>query len=637
MYAATCPHCGTNMSAHAKFCSYCGASLSATDESSIETATSSYKRSIPENYPKLLEGYAEVVRGIYSLPHSCLWVPFSPKASKREGNKLRVPVLPLYLVRYLTVSHISDRLQTLTKYFSTLLVSEETSSAEGKKDEHLVELQRAIEQAGKIQTSLPNIALNKWIIFALTFVIVIALIYLTPFSPSEQAVMLDLIQGFLKLDVKGVMQALSNENMEGAARVLIDRLFIATLLIVPIIGIFTTKRWLFSHPEPGAIDRFCLHHARDDNVKCKGVYTLERQVFYSLNIRQPREIQLDSLIYILYFYPMLLTFSWALLAGWSFYLAGTYAIPVAALSSVIAFSTLLHGLHCWRMRSASRYQAFEQRKDDYARRVYQPDGNRAPETQSLALRRSPRLAAALSVLFPGLGQAYTGNIQRGLVIGILAVALASLSLLSDTLFVLFMFGLPTIWAIGVWDAWILARDYNLRHSHGEEDTPHRRLPKVPAVSKERLALGCLLLFFAFFVANMLPHVVFPQTGDMSAADIQDIERYTLEPNGYQVVEPFAQKNNGFFVCYQAELKFPSGKLVDAGIAKANSADEANTKALQWQNYYAQRGYTFSSQGCTEIGCTWHANKTNAGPQHYLSTMKVQGTPLWYVMDLSDRK
>ncbi|WP_052959061.1 hypothetical protein [Methanoculleus sediminis] len=87
---------------------------------------------------------------------------------------------------------------------------------------------------------------------------------------------------------------------------------------------------------------------------------------------------------------------------------------------------------------------------DAAERVSLADAIAAAEVSRREKRKNPAIAAGLSLLFNGLGQAYNGQFVRGVL-----VLLGSLL----GLFVMIVPGVA-IWAWGVYDAWATARRMN---------------------------------------------------------------------------------------------------------------------------------------------------------------------------------
>lgn len=87
---------------------------------------------------------------------------------------------------------------------------------------------------------------------------------------------------------------------------------------------------------------------------------------------------------------------------------------------------------------------------DAAERVSLADAIAAAEASRREKKKNPAIAAGLSLLFNGLGQAYNGQFVRGVL-----VLLGSLL----GLFVMIVPGVA-IWAWGVYDAWATAQRMN---------------------------------------------------------------------------------------------------------------------------------------------------------------------------------
>jgi TM2 domain-containing membrane protein YozV/ribosomal protein L40E len=78
---------------------------------------------------------------------------------------------------------------------------------------------------------------------------------------------------------------------------------------------------------------------------------------------------------------------------------------------------------------------------------------------------NPFVAAVLSAVFPGLGQIYNREIEKGIAV-IVASFVAALSALFVIGFILF----PAVWLYAVWDAYVVAERQNAEARERTDET-----------------------------------------------------------------------------------------------------------------------------------------------------------------------
>ncbi len=76
---------------------------------------------IPPAYDDLLEDYTTIIKQVYTLPDSWLWIPLVD-AKQSIWNKVKIPVFPLSLSKMLVKSHIRRRLSYINNYFNLQLL-----------------------------------------------------------------------------------------------------------------------------------------------------------------------------------------------------------------------------------------------------------------------------------------------------------------------------------------------------------------------------------------------------------------------------------------------------------------------------------------------------------------------------------
>lgn len=103
----------------------------------------------------------------------------------------------------------------------------------------------------------------------------------------------------------------------------------------------------------------------------------------------------------------------------------------------------------------------------------------------MAGQKSPGVAAVLSVLIPGLGQIYNGEIGKGIVFILLAVVFAILIVFLIGIFLYF-----GLWIYGIYDAYHGAERYNQSHPSMPQPGMYAPAPMAPPAGGMGGQLAC---------------------------------------------------------------------------------------------------------------------------------------------------
>jgi hypothetical protein len=163
-------------------------------------------------------------------------------------------------------------------------------------------------------------------------------------------------------NIAGVAAATSSASFQNLFSALIIPFLALTLLLGLLIPIFHVKRWLLNHPREALERRFSLSHNRREAHMRSGLYALERRIFNTLQVKEPNELQLDLLIYILYVCPVSLFVIAQYISAWRdplfgtasaiiektgmgfWILRGRYALNVSQLLDFLLFLVFIGGL-----------------------------------------------------------------------------------------------------------------------------------------------------------------------------------------------------------------------------------------------------------------------------------------------------
>jgi hypothetical protein len=135
--------------------------------------------------------------------------------------------------------------------------------------------------------------------------------------------------------------------------------------------------------------------------------------------------------------------------------------------------------------------------------------NQASNADFVKRRISPVVSVIFSLICPGLGAAYNGQLSKALVHFAIFVSLFQLALATSS--PIFVFGFMGVWIFAAIDAWrtaqmlrvglppAVAEDWIMRHFQGN--------PKAWALLL--IILGSTLLFQGFFHLKLIPRVILP--------------------------------------------------------------------------------------------------------------------------------
>ncbi len=319
--------------------------------------------------------------------------------------------------------------------------------------------------------ALPPPRFNKWAVFAVFALILFGVVYFTPLSQLQREIVVNFANGVLKQDLKVTVQAATDPLLLSAGREVLQTLalpvLVASLCVISLIWIYGLQRWILNNPDLTLNADCTVERLLRDAHKNEGVWAEEKGTFTQLRIKEPWELPLDVLVYVLYLFPLLLALG--LIFGGLFLPTGSRALSevlatfttkdrqtleLIVLGSALmlaAFLALAHGLNRWYLRITDV---------------------RAHQHGSIQVL--PGTAIALNLLVVGLGQVYIGKTRRGIFfffswflfyVGL--VMFNARSYLNSTIFtfsvysLVFILATVAIYVYSAYDVWRLADKRNL--------------------------------------------------------------------------------------------------------------------------------------------------------------------------------
>ena len=133
----------------------------------------------------------------------------------------------------------------------------------------------------------------KSLAFAIFFAALVVALPLR--SLGDVTVVLDLVGSIMKVDIGGVADASTANELWETVRAMLILLLTSSILAFFLTSPFVLKRMLFNL-YPADRERLIHTAAREQAFSVKGVYAIEDQVFGEVGLRRPKEAPFDLLI-----------------------------------------------------------------------------------------------------------------------------------------------------------------------------------------------------------------------------------------------------------------------------------------------------------------------------------------------------